>query len=159
MNEGEEMKIFNKEMLKSLSADDMERLRREMREMNRRVREELGRRERYCVYCGDRLGTSDYGFRYCSSWHSYLDSHEDTETPYRVDFERKRALRRIRTIKKATELGATSSEHSNPEEAVALQISLRNLRIRQILNEYHIITGESLNTSIRSSRRSKAPDQ
>jgi hypothetical protein len=154
-----DMKSFNQEMLKGLSADDMERLRREMREMNRRVREELGRRERYCVYCGDRLGTSDYGFRYCSSWHSYLDSHENTETLSRVDFERKRACRRIRTIKKATELRATSSEHSNPEEAVALQISQRNLRIRRVLDEYQIITGESLNTRKRTDRRTKAPDQ
>ena len=159
MNEGEDMKFLNEEMLKNLSAEDMERLRREMREMNRRVREELGRRERYCAYCGDRLGTWDYGFRYCSSWHSYLDSHENTEKLSRVDFERKRALRRIRTIKKATELGATSSEHSNPEEAVALQISLRNLRIKRILDEYQIITGEHLNTSIRANRRSNALDQ
>lgn len=158
MNEGGDMKILNEKMLESLSAEDMEQLRREMRALNRRLREELGRRERYCSYCGDRLGATDYGFRYCSPWHSYLDSHENTETVSRVDFERKRALRRIRTIKKATELGATSSEHSNPEEAVALQISLKNLRIKRILNEYQIITGESLSKSTRASRRSKAPD-
>jgi hypothetical protein len=76
-----------------------------------------------------------------------------------VDFERKRAYRRIRTIKKATELGAASSENSNPEEAVALQASLRNLRIKRILNEYQIITGESLSSSMQAGRRSKAPDQ
>ena len=152
------MEFLNEEMLKDLSAEDMEQLRREMRNLNRRLHEELSRRTRYCAYCGDRLGATDYGFRYCSPWHSYLDSHENTETVSRVDFERKRALRRIRTIKKATELGATSSEHSNPEEAVALQISLKNLRIKRILNEYQIITGESLSKSISASRRSKAPD-
>ena len=152
------MKILNEKMLESLSAEDIEQLRREMRALNRRLREELGRRERHCSYCGDRLGATDYGFKYCSAWHSYLDNHENTETVSRVDFERKRALRRIRTVKKATELGATSSEHSNPEEVVALQISRKKLRIKRILNEYQIITGESLSRSIRASRRSKAPD-
>ena len=131
MNEGEDMKIFNEEMLKDLSAEDMERLRREIRDFNRRLREELGRRERYCAYCGDRLGTSDYGFRYCSSWHGYLDVHKNTTTLPRGEFERKRALRRIRMIKKATKAGATLSENSNLEGAAALQASLRNLRIRR----------------------------
>ena len=56
MNEknGKEMEFFNLEMLKNLSAEDMERLRRELKNLNRRVREELDRRERYCVNYGDR---------------------------------------------------------------------------------------------------------
>jgi hypothetical protein len=159
MNEGEDMKFFNGVMLKDLSAEDMERLRREIRNLSRRLREELGRRERYCAYCGDRLGTSDYGFRYCTAWHRYLDGHKNTATLSRVEFERKRALRRIRTIKKAIESGATLSENSNLEGAAAPQASLGNLRIRRILNEYQIITGESLNKSIRDDRRFKALDQ
>jgi hypothetical protein len=154
MDEGEDMEFLNEEMLKHLSAEEMEQLRREMRNLNRRLHEELSHRTRYCAYCGDRLGATDYGFRYCSPWHSYLDSHENMETVSRVDFERKRALRRIRTIKKATELVATSSEHSNPEETIALQISQKKLRIKRILNEY-----QSLSKSIRASRKYTTRDQ
>jgi hypothetical protein len=66
-NTGKDMKFFDVEMVKDLSAEDMERLRREIKNLNRRVREELGRRERYCAHCGDRLGTSVYGLRYCSA--------------------------------------------------------------------------------------------
>ncbi len=49
------MEFFNEEMLKNLSAEEMEQLRREMRNLNRRLHEELGRRTRYCAYCGDCL--------------------------------------------------------------------------------------------------------
>jgi hypothetical protein len=158
MNEGEDMKFFNEVMLKDLSAEDMERLRREIRNLSRRLREELGRRERYCAYCGDRLGTSDYGFRYCTAWHRYLDGHKNTGTVTRVEFERKRAIRRIRTVKKATAAGAAPSENSNPKGAAELKASLRNLRIRRILHEFRTITGESLNTSVRDNKRFKTTE-
>jgi len=159
MNEGEDMKFLNEEMLKNLSAKDMEQLRREMKDLNRRIHEELGRRERYCAYCGDRLGTSDYGFRYCSAWHRYLDGQKQKATLSRVEFERKRALNRIRTIKKEAGAGATLSDNSNLDGAAELGATLKNRRIRRVLNEYKTITGESLNKSIRDSRRYRTTDQ
>lgn len=152
------MKFLNEEMLKNLSAEDMEQLRREMRNLNRRIREELGRRERYCAHCGDRLGTSDYGFRYCSAWHRYLDGQKQKATLSRVEFERKRALNRIRTIKKEAGTGATLSDNSNLDGAAELSATLKNRRIRRVLNEYKTITGESLNKSIRDSRRYRTTD-
>jgi len=158
-NKGKEMKFFNVEMLKDLSVEDMERLRREIKNLNRRVREELDRRERYCAHCGDRLGTSVYGLRYCSAWHNYLSSRKNTATVSRVEFERKRAVRRIRMIRKAAQAGVTVSENSKLEGAAALKASFRNQRIGRILNEYQTITGESLNQSIRDYRRSRATEQ
>jgi hypothetical protein len=158
-NEGENMNFFNVEMLKDLSVEDMERLRREIRKLNQRVRKELDSRERYCAYCGDQLGTLVYGFKYCSAWHKYLDGHKNTATVSRVEFERKRAISRIRTIKKVTDAPATLSENSNPVAAAELKASLRNLKIRRVLNEYQTITGQSLNQSIRDNRRFKAADQ
>jgi peptidoglycan/xylan/chitin deacetylase (PgdA/CDA1 family) len=159
MNEGEDMEFLNEEMLRNLSAEEMEQLRREMRNLNRRLREELGRRTRYCAYCGDRLGASDYGFRYCSAWHRYLDGHKQKATLSRVEFERRRALSRIRTIKKEPGTGATLSNDSNLDRVKELRASPRNLKIRRVLNEYRTITGESLNKSMRDSRRYKTTDQ
>jgi hypothetical protein len=147
-NEGEGMKFFNVEMVKDLSVEEMERLRREIKNLNRRLREEFDLKERYCAYCGERLGTTAYGFQYCSAWHRYLNTHKNTATVSRVEFERKRAIRRIRTIKEATRAGAAMSENSKLEGAAALKASLRNLRIGRILNEYQTITGESLNKSM-----------
>ena len=65
-----------------------------------------------------------------------------------VEFERKRAVRRIRTIRKAAQAGAA-----------ALKASFRNQRIDRILNEYRTITGKSLNQSMRDYRRSRAKEQ
>ena len=158
-NKGKDMKFFNVEMLKDLSAEDMERLRREIKNLNLRIREELDRRERYCAHCGDRLGTSVYGLRYCSAWHSYLSSRKNTATVSRVEFERKRAVRRIRRIRKAAKAGVGMSENSKPEGAAALKVSFRKQRIGRILNEYQTITGESLNQSMRDYRRSRATEQ
>jgi len=155
-NEGEDMKLIDVEMIKDLSTEEIERLRREIKNLNRRLREELDCRERYCAYCGDRLGTSVYGFKYCSAWHRYLNSNKNTATVSRVDFERKRAMRRIKTIRKATQTVATISENSKLEGAAELEASFRNLRIGRILNEYQTITGESLNKSMRDNKRPKA---
>jgi hypothetical protein len=158
-NGGEDMEFLNEEMLKNLSAEEMEQLRREMRNFNHRLHEELGRRTRYCAYCGDRLGVKDYGFKYCSAWHGYLDGHKQIATLSRVEFERRRALNRIRTIKKEPGTGAPLSQDSNVDGAEEPRVSLKNLKIRQILNEYRTITGESLNKSTRDSRRYAATDQ
>ena len=144
-SKGKDKRFINVEKLENLSAEDMERLRREIKTLNRRVREELDRRERYCAYCGDRLGTAVYGLRYCSAWHNYLSSSMNTATVSRVEFERKRALRRIRTIRKAAQAGATMSENSKLEGAPALKACIRDQRIGRILNEYRTIAGGSLN--------------
>ena len=142
MYEGEDMELLNAGMLKDLSAEEMEQLRREMRNLNRRLYEELGRRTRYCAYCGERLGATDYGFKYCSAWHRYLDGHKQDATLTRVEFERRRALNRIRTIKKEPGTRATPLKNSNLEGAEELRASRRNLKIRLVLNEYRTITGE-----------------
>ena len=147
------MEFLNEEMIKNLSAEEMEQLRREMRNLNRRLHAELGRRTRYCAYCGDRLGATDYGFKYCSAWHRYLDGHKQEAKLSRVTFERRRAFNRIRTIRKEAGTGTTLSKNSNLDGAEELRASLRNLRIKRILSEYRIITGESLNKSTRGSIR------
>jgi hypothetical protein len=149
------MEFLNEEKLKNLSAEEIEQLRREVRNLNRRLHEELGRRTRYCAYCGDRLGATDYGYKYCSAWHRYLDGHKQEAALSRVEFERRRAFNRIRMIRKEPGTGAALSENSNLDGAEELHASLRNLRIRRILREYRIITGESLNKSTRDSGRSR----
>jgi hypothetical protein len=159
MNGGEGVEFLNEEMLKNLSAEEMEQLRRDMSNFNHRLYDELGRRTRYCAYCGDRLGAKDYGFKYCSAWHRYLDGHKQKATLSRVEFERRRALNRIGTIKKEPGTGALLSQNSNIDGAEELRASLRNLKIRQILNEYRTITGESLNKSTRDRRRYATTDQ
>jgi hypothetical protein len=141
------MKFFDVEMLKDLSTEDMERLRSEIKNLDRRIRAELDTRERYCAHCGAQLGTSVYGFKYCSAWHRYLDSHKNTSTVSRAEFERKRAINRIKTIKNEAEAGNTLSDNLNEKGAVRLRASFRNLRIKRILNEYRTITGESLKKS------------
>lgn len=149
------MEFLNEEMLKNLSAEEMEQLRREMKNLNRLLHEELVRRTRYCAYCGDRLGAADYGFKYCSPWHRYLDGHKNTATLSRAEFERRRALNRIRTIKKDPGKEALPSENSNSDGAEKLRASRRNLRIKLVLNEYRTITGESLSKSVRDSRSTR----
>jgi hypothetical protein len=159
MNGGDVMEFLNEEMLKNLSTEEMEQLRREMRNFNHRLHEEIGRRRRNCAYCGDLLGAKDYGFKYCSAWHRYLDAHKQKATLSRVEFERRRALNRIRAIKKKPGMGAPLSQNSNIDGGEALRSSLRNLKIRHILNEYQTITGESLNKSMRDNRRYATTDK
>jgi hypothetical protein len=158
-NEGENMRFFDVEILKDMSVQDMRQLRREMKDLHRRVREEIDSRERHCAYCGEVLGTSVRTSNYCCAWHSYLDSHKNTAAMSRVEFERKRALSRIKTIKKKAEPGTTSSGNASSEGAAKLKASLRNLRIKRILNEFRTITGASLNSAIRDHRRSTTADR
>ena len=153
------MRFFDVEILKDLSAEDIERLRREIKSLQRRIRAELESRERHCAYCGSQLGTTVYGIKYCSAWHKYLDGHKKPAVISRLEFERRRAIRRIRTIKKETDAGAITSENPNLGEPAELNASFRKLRIRRILSEYQTITGESLRKSMRSNRKFKATDQ
>ena len=158
-NEGEDMRFFDVEMLKDLSVEDMKQLRREMKDLHRRVREEIDSRERHCAYCGELLGPSVRTSRYCCAWHRYLESHKNTATVPRVEFERKRAISRIRTIKEETEQGAASPENSKLKGAAELKATLRNLKIRRVLSEFRAITGKSLNSSIRAHRGFTATDR
>jgi hypothetical protein len=153
------MRFFDVEILKDMSVEDMKQLRREMKDLHRRVREEVDSRERHCAHCGELLGTSARTSNYCCAWHRYLDSHKNTATVSRVDFERKRAMSRIRTIKEEAEPGAQSSDNSTPGGVAELKATLRNLRIRRVLNEFQAITGASLNSSIRDHRGSTATDR
>jgi hypothetical protein len=158
-NEGENMKFFDAGMLKDLSTEDMERLGREIKNLHRRVCAELDTRERFCAHCGQRLGASVYSFRYCSAWHRYLDGHKNESTVSRIEFERKRAISRIRTIKNEAESDTALSDSTDVKEAAELFASLKNLRIKRVLNEFRAITGESLKKPIRGKRRFKASDQ
>ena len=149
------MRFFDVDMLKDLSLEDMKQLGREMKELHRRVREEIDSRERHCAYCGELVGASGRASRYCSAWHGYLDSHKDAATVSRVEFERKRAFSRIRTIKEEAKATATPSVNSSFEGAAELRDSLRNLKIRRVLNEFQKITGERLKSSARDHSKSK----
>jgi hypothetical protein len=147
------MRFFDDESLKDLSAEDMDQLRKEIKILDRRVRAELESRQRSCSYCGQRIGDSLQGLKYCSPWHRYLDGHQSSVPLSRVDFERKRALHRIRILRKGTAEN-TASSGSSPKGLAALRVSLRNIRIRQILNEYRTITGEGLKQSLHGLRES-----
>ena len=76
-----------------------------------------------------------------------------------MEFERKRAVRRIRTIRKAAQAGAAMSENSKLEGSAALKAYFRKKRIGRILNEYQTITGERLNQSMPDYRRSRVTEQ
>lgn len=153
------MKFIDVEMLKDLSLEDMEQLRRELKILQRRVHEEVDRRELRCAYCGALLDSSVHGFRYCTAWHRYLDAHQNATTVSRLEFERRRALTRIKSIRKATQAGAAPSETPKAEGTSSLKASLSSLRIRRILREFQTITGKSLRTSLRDLRSSKTVDR
>jgi hypothetical protein len=88
-----------------------------------------------------------------------LDGHNQKATLSRVEFESRRALNRIRAIKKKPGTGAPLSNNSKIDGAEVLRASLRNLKIKHILNEYRTITGERLNKSMRGSGRYATTDQ
>ncbi len=145
------MRFFDDENLKDLSAEDMDLLRKEIKALERRVRAELDSRHRSCSYCGQRVGASLQGSKYCSAWHRYLGGHQSPALLSRVEFERKRALQRIMILRKETAENPANAG-SGPEGVAELRVSLKNLRIRQILNEYRTITGEGLKQSLRDLR-------
>jgi len=150
------MKFFDDKIIKDLSAEDLDLLRKEIKALDRQARAELEGRERNCSYCGQRVGASLQGSKYCSAWHRYLDGHQSSVHLSRADFERKRALHRIRTVRKETAENAESPRGASPEGIAALRMSLRHIRIRQILDEYRAITGEGLGQSLRERREAGA---
>jgi hypothetical protein len=153
------MKFFDDGILKDLSAEDLDLLRKEIKALDRQARAELESKERSCSYCGQRVGASLLGSKYCSAWHRYLDGHQSAIQLSRADFERKRALHRIRTVRKATAAkDAENPAGSSTEGITAMRISLRNFKIRQILNEYREITGEGLGQSLRERREAGASE-
>jgi hypothetical protein len=150
------VRFFQAEDLKDLSAEDLDLLRKEIRTLRRGVRVELESRQRSCAYCGERRGDCLQGSKYCSAWHRYLDAHRGSTALSRVQFERKRALRRLRVLRRpAAEEPADSA--ADPAGAAGMLAALRNLKIRQILKEFRTITGEALRKSLRSIREAGAP--
>jgi hypothetical protein len=150
------MKFFEDGILKDLSVEDLDLLRKEIKTLDRQARAELESKKRTCSYCGQRVGASLLGFKYCSAWHRYLDGHQSSGHLSRADFERKRALHRIRTLRNATTEDAVSPPGSSPEGITAMRISLRNIRVRQILDEFRAITGEGLRQALRAHREAGA---
>jgi hypothetical protein len=72
-----------------------------------------------------------------------------------VQFERRRALRRLRFLRRpGAEKPAGSA--ANPAGAAGMLAALRNLKIRQILKEFRTITGEALRKPLRSNREAGA---
>jgi hypothetical protein len=150
------VRFFQAENLKDLSAEDLDLLRKEIRTLQRGVRVELESRQRSCAYCGQRSGDCLQGSKYCSAWHRYLDAHRGSAPLSRVQFERKRALRRLRVLRQpAAEKTADST--GAPAGAAGMLAALRNLKIRQILKEFRTITGEALRKSLGSIPEAGAP--
>ena len=152
------MRFFQAENLKDLSAEDLDLLRKEIRTLGHGVRIELESRQRSCAYCGERSGDCLQGSKYCSAWHQYLDAHRGSTPLSRVQFERKRALRRLRVLRRPeAEKAAEAADSAPPAGPAGMLAALRNLKIRQILKEFRTITGEALRKSLRSSREAGAP--
>jgi hypothetical protein len=146
------MRFFDEGMLTGLSLEDMDLLRKELRALDRQVRTELESRYRNCSYCGERTGAALRGAKYCSAWHRYLDAQQSSAPLSRLEFELKRALRRIRSLRQGAKGKAGGSPNSGAGRTAALRTSLRNIRIRQVLNDYRAITGEGLRQSLRAHR-------
>ncbi len=150
------MGFFQAGNLKDLSAEDLDLLQREIRTLKRGVRAELQARQRSCAHCGQRIGDCLQGSKYCSPWHRYLDTHRGSPPLSRLQFECKRALHRLRLLRRPAAGNAAGNAAAAPG-AVGMPAALRNLRIRQILKEFRSITGEALKSSLRSLRSSGAP--
>ncbi len=150
------MRFFQAGNLKDLSAEDLDLLRKEIGTLGHDVRVELESRQRSCAFCGQRSGDCLQGSKYCSAWHRYLDAHRESAPLSRVQFERRRALRRLRVLRRP-EGEKPAASAPNPAGAAGMLAALRNLKIRQILKEFRAITGEALRKSLGSIREAGAP--
>jgi hypothetical protein len=131
--------------LKDLSAEDLDLLQKEIRTLKRGVRAELQARQR--------IGDCLQGFKYCCPWHRYLDTHRGSPPMSRLQFECKRALHRLKLLRRPAAGNATDAAQA----AAGMPAALRSLKIRGILKEFRSITGEALKSSLRSLRSSGAP--
>ena len=145
------MRFFQAKNLTDLSVEDLDVLQKEIRTLKRGVHAELQSRQRSCAHCGQRIGDCLQGSKHCSAWHRYLYTHHGSAPLSRLQFECKRALHRLRVLRRAA--GAAAG----PVETSGIPAALRNLRMRQILKEFRSITGEALKSSLRSLRASGAP--
>jgi hypothetical protein len=139
--------------LKDLSAEDLDLLQKEIRTLKRGVRAELQARQRSCAHCGQHIGDCLQGFKYCCPWHRYLDTHRGSPPMSRLQFECKRALHRLKLLRRPAAGNATDAAQA----AAGMPAALRSLKIRGILKEFRSITGEALKSSLRSLRSSGAP--
>ena len=148
------MRFFQAENLKDLSAEDLDLLQKEIWTLKRGVRAELQARQRSCAHCGQRIGDCLQGSKYCSAWHRYLDTHRGSAPLSRLQFECKRALHRLKVLRRPA-AGKATDAAAGPAEAPAMPAALQNMRIRQILKEFRSITGEALKSSLRALRASR----
>jgi hypothetical protein len=149
--------FFQAGNLKDLSAEDLDLLRKEISTLGHDVRVELESRQRSCAYCGQRSGDCLQGAKYCTAWHRYLDTTHGSAPLSRTQFERRRALRRLRVLQRPAAEKPPSSA-ANPAGAAGMLAALRKLRIRQILTEFRTITGQALKESLRSHREAGAAE-
>ena len=140
------MRFFQAGNLKDLSAEDLDLLRKEISTLGHDVRAELEGRQRSCAFCGQRSGDCLQGAKYCTAWHRYLDTRHGSAPLSRAQFERRRALRRLRVLRRP----------AAEKPAAGMLAALRRLKIRQILKEFRTITGQALRESLRSSREAGA---
>jgi len=148
------VRFFQAENLKDLSAEDLDLLQKEIWTLKRGVRAELQARQRSCAHCGQRIGDCLQGSKYCSAWHRYLDAHRDSTPQSRLQFECRRALHRLKILRRPA---AENASAAGPAGAAGMPAALRALRIRQILKEFRAITGKALKSSLRSLRASRTP--
>jgi hypothetical protein len=149
------VRFFQGENLTDLSAEDLDVLRKEIQDLKRGVRAELQSRQRSCAHCGQRIGDCLLGSKYCSAWHRYLDTHHGSPPLSRLQFECKRALRRLKALRRPA-AGNPTGAAAGPTETSGMPAALRNLRTRLILKEFRSITGEAFKSSLRSLRASGA---
>jgi hypothetical protein len=150
------VRFFQAENLKDLSAEDLDLLQKEIRTLKRGVRAELQGRQRSCAHCGQRIGDCLRGSKYCSAWHRYLDAHRDSTPQTRLQFECRRALHRLKILRRPAPGNAADAAQA-PAGASGMPAALRDLKIRQILKEFRSITGKALKSSLRSLRASRTP--
>jgi len=143
------MELLGADAEKTLSTADLEQLRRQIRQLDRRASQELAGRVRSCAYCGARIGSSVVGSVYCCAWHSHVDKGNPSGAADRIEFERKRAMRRIRKARGLTAQRLASIEDLQSPGYAHLELLSRDVRVRKILSEYTAITGRRL------SRRAK----
>ena len=151
------MRFFQAENLKDLSAEDLDLLRKEIWTLQHGVRAELQARQRSCAHCGQRIGDCLQGSKYCSAWHRYLDAHPGSTPLSRLQFECKRALRRLKVLRRPAAGNPTNNAAAGPVGAAGMRAAQRNLKIHQILKEFRAITGKALKSALRSLRASEAP--
>jgi len=138
-----EDEIFDDGILKDLSVEDMDQLRNEINTLDRQVRAELESRERNCPTAG-----SGQVLRFMFKILLRLAQVPGRTPRFRLADEGRvraqtRLCRRSGPCVKLRRQTTPDTPGSNPGGTASQQVSLRNMKIRRVLDEYRIITGES----------------